>query len=216
MGINTTFYSLEPEKRERIMNAAMEEFERNGFAKASTNTMVKEAGISKGSLFHYFHNKKDLYLFLFEYVMEITSEVFEKINWEQTDIFERMREVTLLKFEIIHSFPQAFNFLKTVIEEDAAEVSKEIAAKMALFTESAFSRVYENIDYSKFRNDIDIAKTIEIINWTIQGFGDRHRELSKGLRIEAIEIETVVGEMDEYFVLMKRCFYREAEEEERK
>lgn len=61
------FFSLEPDKRERIINAALNEFARNGYGKASTNEIIKEAGISKGSLFNYFNNKKELYLFLLGY-----------------------------------------------------------------------------------------------------------------------------------------------------
>lgn len=45
------FNSLEAEKQERIINTALKEFARNGYDKASTNEIVKEAGISKGSLF---------------------------------------------------------------------------------------------------------------------------------------------------------------------
>lgn len=57
------FLSLDKEKQDRIINAAMKEFAQKGYDKASTNEMVKEAGISKGLLFHYFQNKKQLYFF---------------------------------------------------------------------------------------------------------------------------------------------------------
>ena len=46
------FLKLDDEKRDRILNAAMKEF-RYGYVKASTDIIVKEAGISKGLLFHY-------------------------------------------------------------------------------------------------------------------------------------------------------------------
>lgn len=45
------FINLEAEKRERIINAALKEFAQKGYDKASTNEIIKEAGISKGSLF---------------------------------------------------------------------------------------------------------------------------------------------------------------------
>lgn len=49
---------VNPEKKERMINSALKEFSVNTFQKASTNTIVEEAGISKGLLFHYFGNKK--------------------------------------------------------------------------------------------------------------------------------------------------------------
>ena len=62
---------MEPEKRERIINAAINEFTKKGYRNASTNEIVKEAGISKGLIFHYFKNKKQLYLFLYDYLIWI-------------------------------------------------------------------------------------------------------------------------------------------------
>ena len=58
------FLALDQDKQDRILNAAMEEFARNGYKNTSTNKIVKQAGISKGLLFHYFSNKKELYLMI--------------------------------------------------------------------------------------------------------------------------------------------------------
>ncbi|MEM5780278.1 MAG: TetR/AcrR family transcriptional regulator, partial [Lawsonibacter sp.] len=58
------FIGLKQEKRDVIINAALTEFAAKGYDLASTNGMVKAAGISKGALFHYFASKKDLFLFL--------------------------------------------------------------------------------------------------------------------------------------------------------
>jgi AcrR family transcriptional regulator len=74
------YNSLEPEKRERIINAALKEFALNGYERASTNEIIKEAEISKGSLFNYFNSKKELYLFLLDYVVEIIDEIYEEID----------------------------------------------------------------------------------------------------------------------------------------
>ena len=59
--------SLSEEKQQRILNAALKEFAQKGYKNASTNQIVKEADISKGLLFHYFKNKKQLFLFLYDY-----------------------------------------------------------------------------------------------------------------------------------------------------
>ncbi|KZL90506.1 TetR/AcrR family transcriptional regulator [Clostridium magnum] len=61
------FESLPQEKKKRILDACIEEFALNGYDKASTNSIVKKAGISKGLLFHYFGSKKTLFLYVFDY-----------------------------------------------------------------------------------------------------------------------------------------------------
>jgi AcrR family transcriptional regulator len=62
----TTFSNLPPEKQEKIVAAAVREFARHGYKKASINTIVRDAGIAKGSLYQYFHNKEVLFVFIFE------------------------------------------------------------------------------------------------------------------------------------------------------
>jgi AcrR family transcriptional regulator len=56
------FLSLEPERRNAIMNAALREFAVKGFDDASTNVIAKEYGISKPLMFHYVNNKKDFFI----------------------------------------------------------------------------------------------------------------------------------------------------------
>ena len=73
--MNFQFDRLNPEKKERIINAALKEFAQNGYEKASTNEIIKEAEIAKGSLFNYFNSKKELYLFLLDYVTKIIEEL---------------------------------------------------------------------------------------------------------------------------------------------
>jgi len=85
--MNTRFSSLEFEKRQRIINAALKEFARNGYEKASTNVIAKEAEISKGSLFNYFSSKKELYLFLFDCVTEIINKIYDEVDLNETDFF---------------------------------------------------------------------------------------------------------------------------------
>lgn len=76
--LNSKFFSLDDEKQIKILNAAIKVYVQKGYDHASTNEIVKEAGISKGLLFHYFKNKKTLYLFLFDHCVEVVMEDFYK------------------------------------------------------------------------------------------------------------------------------------------
>lgn len=48
--------------RQRILEAAREEFAKHGYDGASLNTACAEKGISKGIVYHYFASKDELYL----------------------------------------------------------------------------------------------------------------------------------------------------------
>lgn len=65
-----TWRNLGPERRERVLQAAMREFGRAGFSAGSLNVIAREAGVAKGSLFQYFDGKLDL----FATVADETSE----------------------------------------------------------------------------------------------------------------------------------------------
>lgn len=64
------FLNLEDEEQERILEAAIQEFSEKNYDSASINRIIRQAGISKGSMYHYFKNKEDLYLYMIDKVME--------------------------------------------------------------------------------------------------------------------------------------------------
>ncbi len=48
-------------RRDTILNTALKEFSSQGYDKASTNVIAKEAGISKALMLHYVDSKKELF-----------------------------------------------------------------------------------------------------------------------------------------------------------
>ncbi len=61
-----TFWNLPADKRESLITIAVEEFANNDYDNASISRIVSSAVIAKGSIFQYFTDKKDLFLFLLE------------------------------------------------------------------------------------------------------------------------------------------------------
>lgn len=55
------FEDLEPERQERLLSAAADEFSERGYEGASLNRIIDRSGISKGSLYYYFDDKADLF-----------------------------------------------------------------------------------------------------------------------------------------------------------
>lgn len=65
-----TFDNLPPAKRQAIIDLAVAEFAEHPYAVASLSRIVERAGIAKGSIYQYFANKQELYLFTLEYAAE--------------------------------------------------------------------------------------------------------------------------------------------------
>ena len=59
------FYKLPEEKKKALRDAAMEECIRVPFEKVSINKIIQNAGISRGSFYTYFEDKRDLVRYIF-------------------------------------------------------------------------------------------------------------------------------------------------------
>jgi AcrR family transcriptional regulator len=57
----STWFRLDDTKRERVLQAAMQEFGDHGYSTGSLNTIAREAEIAKGSLFQYFADKQEFF-----------------------------------------------------------------------------------------------------------------------------------------------------------
>ncbi|MEH7303567.1 TetR/AcrR family transcriptional regulator [Neobacillus drentensis] len=203
------FFNLEKEKQDRIINAAIKEFAEKGYDRASTNEIVKEAGISKGLLFHYFQNKKQLFFFIFDYCYELViDEFYKKINFQETDFFMRMRQAVIIKTEMLATYPDIFKFIQEAFLDESTEIKIEFDKKKAELTHINMEKVYEGIDFSKFREDVDLTKIIKIINWTFEKMSDEAMERARLSPTHEIDYQKIQAEAEEYFQVLTRCFYK--------
>ncbi|MDR1213789.1 MAG: TetR/AcrR family transcriptional regulator [Propionibacteriaceae bacterium] len=69
-----TFHNLPAAKRERVLNAAIEEFSQRSVEEAKISNIVRQAGIPRGSLYQYFATREDLYVYVFETLRERRQE----------------------------------------------------------------------------------------------------------------------------------------------
>ncbi len=206
--LHDKFEQLKEEKKQNILNACLKEFALNGYQKASTNQMVKEANISKGLLFHYFINKKTLYLYLYDYVTNIYKKEFDSfINISEYDLIERMKQAVDKKLEITMKYPLLFKFIEKALLEDAKAVKNEIIEKnneLMKYGKQLFGR----IDTSKFKDDIEHEKIINIIMWTFKGFEDQ--VINQAKVTGCIEnYGVIMKQLDQYINLFKDLFYKE-------
>ena len=80
------FEKLEPGKQEAILRAAGEEFAEKGFEAASINRIIRNSGMSKGSVYYYFEDKADLFATTLERSIQRTME---EIGWFSLEVLGR-------------------------------------------------------------------------------------------------------------------------------
>lgn len=207
--IFSKFLSLSEEKQQRILNAALKEFAQKGYKNASTNQIVQDADISKGLLFHYFKNKKQLFLFLYDYCIELSmKEFYKKINLDEKDFFVKLRQIQLIKLELLNKYPEILKFIEVANVEESSDVKNDLEVRNKEAMNSASSKVFENIDVSKFRENVDVKRAINVVMWTFQGFNARVLEDARLSPSRQINYEKAIAEMDIYKKMLENCFYK--------
>lgn len=192
-----------------ILKFSLKEFAENGYDRASTNNIVENAGISKGSLFNYFNNKKNLYVYLLDYSLEIIEIMYKEIDTNERDIFKKIGNFSLQKLEIHRKFPYVFDFLASAELEESKEVRDIIDGRISLIYDRGIKKIYENIDYSLFRPDIDIEKAIEILNWTMFGVGEKFIKQIDRFKDSREFGRKVIKEWEVYSNMLRKSFYKQ-------
>lgn len=200
--------NLNIEKKIKIINSAMEEFSKNTYEKASTNRIVEKAGISKGSLFNYFQSKKKLYDYIKIFsIVEIADAIVQKVNWEEPDLFKRISDITFIKLKLFHKYPYLIGFTKRINADKSIEELKKIYEE---YVPNIYERIYsENIDFTKFREDIGIKEVMNIFVWTFEKLGEKYfNKIGVG---EKINTEEIAEEVDKYIEVLRKGFYKPEE-----
>lgn len=105
-------------------------------------------------------------------------------------------------------YPQVFDFLASSIQEKSVEVKDVIKNKVAPLYHQGTKKIYEDIDYSKFREDIDVGKAIEILNWTMFGFGEKSIQQMSSFKSASKFGAYYLKEWKRYSEILKFSFYK--------
>lgn len=199
--------NLEPGRRDAIVNAALKEFATKGFDDASTNIIAREAGISKGLMFHYVNSKKELFLFLYDYCTNlINREYFELMNFGERDIFERLRQSYLLQLELLRKHPWIFEFNKLSVITKSDEINKELEEREKEKQTLCYETMFDQIDASKFRPGLDIERCKQLIYWANIGLTSQILEEIRNSEKNELDYDVIVAKLDGYLNELRKTF----------
>jgi AcrR family transcriptional regulator len=140
------FDKISPEKKQRILNAAIAEFAEKGFNAANINHIAKNAGISIGSMYNYFSSKEDLYLTLIDYGYQLLESVISRIDLSEGSIFDKLEKLLRAAQEYSRMYPEITHIYIDISTEGLSHLSERLSRKM------------ETISAIYYRSLIDAAK----------------------------------------------------------
>lgn len=122
--IKRTFYNLPPEKREKIIDVTRKEFRKGHKKKITINSVIKNAGISRGSFYQYFDDKLDLVeLMTSDMVDKMVSFIKSELILNGGDVFELPIKI----FDVMTSEDKTYNDM--IAMTDRANLNSDLIAE---------------------------------------------------------------------------------------
>lgn len=204
------FEGLQEEKRQRILSAAIEEFALNGYDKASTNTIVKNANVSKGLLFHYFESKKNLFLYLFDYCIDSLMDKYGIFNEvEAEDIFERLMRMSLRKMKGLQEEPLMSRLVVSAISNMPEALKDELTERYKTYYGNYLPKIFKNLDTSQFKKGIDSKKAVELVMICMDGLSSKYLQKYNKASVNELfdNIDEIMEDFNKYIDILKFGIY---------
>lgn len=168
--MNEKFFALPQEKQQRIVRAGFRVFSENSYRKSPMSEIAGAANISKPLLFHYFHNKKELYLFLVTEAIRIAESEMSHIRPEEIgDLFELFRQGMAAKLKITLEHPDLTAFIVKAYYEQDPDVAPEIARLCQQLTFGKYMSIVDSLNPDDFIPGLDLQMMYAEMYWAGDG-----------------------------------------------
>lgn len=205
----SNFENLSEDKKQRILEACILEFADKGYEKASTNAIIKDAKVSKGILFHYFGNKKNLFLYIVEYCLQFLIEEYRKYPLQKSgDIFDRIIEFGIIKLKIYHAYPNISKLIAHAFLNTPEVIRSAIQSKYRQLSSEFLPSMFNDLDCSKFRKGVNPQKALEIVMLFLEALQQKYNKEYQGREEELLgNVDKIMIEYKEYFEVLKYGIY---------
>ena len=172
--MNPKFFRLPEARQDLIRNGAMLEFGAGTFKKTSADSIAKRAGVSKALLFHYFKDKRELYLYLFQYAIDECMNIFNKHilkaeYFGERDFFATLETGHKVKMDMVRRHPGLFRFVMRAYYEQDSALSPKLRRKLDDVLEHATDSFLSRMDLRKFRDGVDPRAVLRLLTLASKG-----------------------------------------------
>lgn len=200
--MNRKFFDLKKEKQDRMINAALKVFATQGYRHGSTDDIVREAGVSKGLLFHYFGSKVGVYRFIYDYsVKYMMLELRSTVDTKEKDLFIIVKQTERARLHAMRGYPYMQQFLNRSLSEDSYEALLAVEEKKNALEETCAS-IDAQIAYDDLPGGIDGRKLRKMLDFTIKGL------MTERVQDASFQPDMLYEEICDYLETMRQIVYR--------
>ncbi len=203
--MNPKFFKLPQERQDLIRNSAMTEFGAGTFKRTSADSIAKRAGVSKALLFHYFKDKRELYLYLFQYAIdESVGKYFNKaLYYGETDFFLALEKGHKIKMDLVRRHPGLFRFVMRAYYEHDSMLTPKLRKKLDDVLEQTTDSFLSRMDLYKFKDGVDPRMVVRLLMLASEGM------LAETNACTAEEINSLFAEYKKYADMLRQNLYKE-------
>ena len=167
------FEQLPEEKQSRIVDASISEFAEKDYETASMNTVVNQAGISKGSLFNYFKTKSVLYDHIYQLALGEVKLYLRDVRDETIDLsFEnRLSKIVDSGVLFITEHPRlARIYFRLVYSGDSPNREKIVNELQAMSDDYLGNIIQDAMDRNELNPNLDKSQSVFFLDAVLNRF----------------------------------------------
>lgn len=204
--------ALPDEKRKNILSAALTEFAEHGYLNASTNRIVKAAGISKGLLFHYFDSKKKLFLYVLDHTINHLMQKMSTYAVQLSgDFFEQLGQYSMIKMRLGIEEPEMYHILYDVYVNLPDDIKEDLMERYGQILSDTRKDFVMTMDETKLRDGITRETAVNLIIDFLDGYYQRNIEYFKTKTPDELltSFDDLKNDMMRYLDIIKKGLYKE-------
>ena len=202
------FLRLPGPQQHRIVHASLTTFADDGYDLASTNRIVREAGISKGVLFKYFKDKEALFL----YVAQVETETyFAGLPVDMNgSIFDWIRAATAYKLRYIKERPLTYRLFARMAKEPGHPVYARALRSQTDMIQRLGSET-PRWGFGPLRPGVTQQQAMHLLQWISTGLQEQFAAKLPDIVDEEFDaaFASIVAEFDTYLEIVKNGLYGE-------
>lgn len=184
-----TFNRLDDDKKERVMRAAIEEFQTHGFENAKIEAIAQNAEVAKGSIYQYFDDKKELFLYSVTWALEYFMKIIDRQTpLHDMDVYDYFLSGSRERFELLKREPLLVAFSMDVASGKYGSLAKEANSELNRIGKEYELRLIANgKKRGTIRDDLDDKILLLFFQGVTEKFTAEIMEKAKELNYEPTE-----------------------------
>jgi TetR/AcrR family fatty acid metabolism transcriptional regulator len=153
----------DPDKRKRLLAAAVRTFGRRGFHEARIAEIASAAQVAEGTVYLYFKNKEDLLGVVFDESMDGVLSQARGIRQEDESAADRLTRLVDLHLAFVGSDRDLASVFQIELRRSARLVERFSRSKLVEYFRLLEGLLKEGIDAGDFRGDLDPRLAVRIL-----------------------------------------------------